>query len=74
MRFNNKNWPLPGTPVVDTRFRLEALENGSVVGLTFKSDQYSVLQYSLDGTTWNNFTTSTSETLNAGDKFYIRGK
>ena len=72
--FNNKNWELPEPWVPDDRFRLEALENGSVFELAIKSPYYSVLQYSLDGTTWNNLTTSTSETLNVGEKVYIRGK
>ena len=63
-----KQQPGPGM------LRLESLQNGSTVGLNIRGVNLSILQYSLDGTTWNNLTTSTSITLNTGNFVYIRGK
>ncbi len=73
MRFNNKNVILPEP--YDDRLRLVALEDNSTVSLAANSSNYSTLQYSLDGATWSNLTTSTATiTLNKNQKIFLRGK
>ena len=73
MRYNNKNVILP-EPIPETRFRLVSLQNGSTVKLSTKASAYSILEYSLDGHTWNSLTTSPTFTLNNNDIMFIRGK
>ena len=63
--------PEPPTPT-DNRLRFEAVEN-STFGLS-KLASVSTVQYSLDGTNWNDLTTTTNVNLNAGETAYLRGK
>ncbi len=49
-----------------------AEEDNSSIGLTALSTNQT-LEYSTDTTTWNTFDTTTSISLNNGDKVYIRG-
>ena len=70
--FNNKNWELPHIQS-DDRFYLIA-NSASTIAMYRVNSSHSTWQCSLDGENWNNFTTSDSFSLNAGEKLYVRGK
>lgn len=47
-------------------------QDGSSIGLASLAS-HQTIEYSTDGTTWNNMTTATTVTLNSGDMLYMRG-
>ena len=65
---------LLNAPIIDDRFRLEAIE-ASHIQLASKSSGWGTFQYSLDdGQNWYDFTTQSDITLPAGGKAYFRAK
>lgn len=66
-----------GIPVNWTVISAETLlfksTGNSTLGLNRKSS-YQTVQYSSDGETWNDMTTSTNISLSDGQKVYVRGK
>ena len=58
--------------ITEDHFAFVSHQNGSTIGLAALAT-HQTLEYSTDGTTWNNMTTATTVTLNSGDMLYMRG-
>lgn len=75
---SNKLWPTTHDYSLDY-FTIESLEDNNDIQLYRRSTDAPTItiQWSTDGTNWNNFTSSTSTTpittLNTGDKIMIKG-